>query len=239
MFSSGRGELQFCTKLGGNMKILKFLVLVLVLPSMAMATLTNAERKSQFERAMAAIIAATTPALSAPRDMLVKDYVACKPNKGQAVELVGASYFRSCEHEDASVTGERSLEACQLRYGKPCALLAVNEEIVVEGELTSKDMPRLHYAGKYDLSEIPIIRKVTRQRPDVQSYNLAMEPKAMAIHPWGKLFISAGDPNLKDAQASALAKCNSDPARNGRDGGCFIYAINNDVIIGERRMLPK
>jgi hypothetical protein len=66
MLSSGRGELQFCTELGGNMKILKFLVLVLVLPSMAMATLTNAERKSQFERAMAAIIAATTPALSAP-----------------------------------------------------------------------------------------------------------------------------------------------------------------------------
>lgn len=171
--------------------------------------------------------------------MLVKEYVACKANKGQAVEPVNGSYFRSCEHEDAGATGERSLESCQLRYGKPCALLAVNEEIVVEGDLTSKDMVRLHYAGKYDPSQIPIIRRVTRQRADVQNYDKAMEPKAMAIHPWGKLFISAGDPSLKDAQASALAKCNSDPARNGRDGGCFVYAVNNDVIIGERRMQAK
>jgi hypothetical protein len=221
------------------MRIMKFLIIFLVLPSMAMATLTDAERKSQFERAMAAIIAAATPALSTSRDTLIKDYVACKSNKGQAVELVGASYFRSCEHEDASVTGDRSLEACQLRYGKPCALLAVNEEIVVEGELMSKDMPRLHYAGKYDLSQIPIIRRITRQRPDVQNYDKAMEPKAIAIHPWGKLFISAGDPSLKDAQTSALAKCNSDPARNGRDGGCFVYAINTDVVIDERRMQAK
>lgn len=222
------------------MRVEKFLVLLLMLPSMAMAALTNAERKSQFERAMASIMAAATPAVHPTlRDTLVKDYVACKPNKGQAVEPVNGSYFRSCEHEDASVTGERSLEACQLRYGKPCALLAVNEEIVIDGELLSKDMPRLHYAGKYDLSQIPIIRRITRQRPDVQSYDMAMEPKAMAIHPWGKLFISAGDPSLKDAQASALAKCNSDPARSNRDGGCFVYAVNNDVVIGERRMLPK
>jgi hypothetical protein len=100
-------------------------------------------------------------------------------------------------------------------------------------------MPRLHYAGKYDLSQIPIIRRITRQRPDVQNYDKAMEPKAIAIHPWGKLFISAGDPSLKDAQTSALAKCNSDPARNGRDGGCFVYAINNDIVLDERRMQAK
>jgi hypothetical protein len=224
------------------MKIIRFLVVFLALPGVgvAMAALTNAERKSQFERAMASIIAASTPTVFGyVRDTLIKDYVACKPNKGQAVELDRASYFRSCEHEDASVAGDRSLEACQMRYGKPCALLAVNEEIVAEGELMSKDVPRLHYSGKYDPTEIPIIRRITRQRPDVQSYDLAMEPKAMAIHPWGKLFISAGDPTLKDAQASALAKCNSDPARGGRDGGCFVYSVNNDVVIGERRMLPK
>ncbi len=222
------------------MRIVKFLVVFLALPGVAMAALTNAERKSQFERAMASIIAASTPTVFGfVRDTLIKDYLACKPNKGQAVELVKASYFRTCEHEDASVTGDRALEACQLRYGKPCALLAVNEEIVAEGELTSRDMPRLHYAGQYDLSQIPIIRQVTRQRADVQNYDKAMEPKAMAIHPWGKLFISAGDSSLKDAQASALSKCNSDPARNGRDGGCFVYAVNNDVVIGERRMLAK
>lgn len=222
------------------MKFMRLLAVFLMVPAVAMAALTDSERKSQFERAMASIMAASTPAVHPTlRDSLVKDYVACKPNKGQAVEPVNGSYIRSCEHEDASVTGDRSLESCQLRYGKPCALLAVNEEIVVEGELTTRDMARLHYAGRYDVFEIPIIRRVTRQRPDVQNYDKAMEPKAMAIHPWGKLFISAGDPSLKDAQTSALAKCNSDPARNGKDGGCFVYAVNNDVVIGERRMQPK
>ncbi len=222
------------------MRILKLLVICVVLPSAAMAALTNAERKSQFEKAMASLIAASTPTVyPLVREMLIKDYIACKANKGQAVELVSASYFRSCEHEEASFAGDRSLEACQLRYGKPCALLAVNDEIVTEGELMSKDMPRLHYSGKYDVSQIPIIRQITKQRADVQNYDKAMEPKAMAIHPWGKLFISAGNPNPGDAQATALGKCNADPARNGRDGGCFVYAVNNDVVIGERRMLPK
>jgi hypothetical protein len=131
------------------------------------------------------------------------------------------------------------LEACQLRFGRPCALIAVNEEIAVEGELTAKDMSRLHYSGKYDISKIPIIRRNTMQHADVQNYARAMEPKAMAIHPWGKLFTSGGDPTIKDAQASALAKCNNDRARNGKDGGCFVYAVNDDVIIDERRMSPK
>ena len=222
------------------MKSLKWVVALCLVPSVAIAALVNTERKSQFEKAMASIIAANTPTVFGYiRDSLVRDYVACKPNKGQAVELANASYFRSCEHEDASVTGDRSLEACQLRYGKPCALLAVNEEIATEGELLSRDMPRLHYSGKYDVAQIPIVRQITQRRPDVQNYGKAMEPKAMAIHPWGKVFISAGDGTLAEAQASALGKCNADPARNGRDGGCFVYAVNDDVVIGERRMSPK
>jgi hypothetical protein len=74
----------------------------------------------------------------------------------------------------------------------PNAIGAVNEEIVTEGEPMSKDTPRLHHSGNYDISQIPIIRRITKQRPDVQNYEKAMEeePKAIAIHPWGKLFIS-------------------------------------------------
>ncbi len=214
--------------------------LAITLPGVALAALSNAERMSQFEKAMAAIIAANTPTVSdTARLTLIKDYVACKPSKGQAVELVGANYFRSCEHEDDTPVGDLSLEACQLRYGKPCALIAVNDEIVVEGPLQSTDMPRLHYSGKYDVSKIPIIRRITARRADVQNYDKAMEPKAMAIHPWGKVFISAGDPTSLDAQKSALARCNADPARGGKDGRCFVYAINNDVVINERRIDPK
>jgi hypothetical protein len=126
-----------------------------------------------------------------------------------------------------------------LRFVKPCALLAVNDEIAAEGELVSRDMPRLRYEGKYDVSQIPVIRLVTRKRADVQNYDKAMEPKALAIHPWGKVFISVGNADLKEAQETALAKCNNDQERNGKDGRCFVYAVNNDVVLPERRMVAK
>jgi hypothetical protein len=222
------------------MRFAKWTIALCLLPATAIAGLSNNERKSQFEKALASIIAAKTPSVSSNlRTTLVRDYLACKPNKGQAVEPAAPNYFRSCEHDDVSLTGDRSLEACQLRYGKPCALLAINDEIASEGDIVPKDMPRMHYSGEYDVSKIPIIRGATRSRPDVQLYEKAMEPKAMAIHPWGRLFISTGDPTPRDAQASALSKCNDDPTRNGRDGGCFVYAVNNDVVIEERRTRPK
>lgn len=126
-----------------------------------------------------------------------------------------------------------------MRFAKPCALLAVNGEIAAEGELISKDMPRLHYQGEFDLSQIPIIRLVTRNRLDVQTYFAAAKPKAIAIHPWGKIFVSTDAANLIDAQSAALSKCNTDPDRRFRDGNCFVYAVNNDVILPERRMAPK
>jgi hypothetical protein len=222
------------------MKSLRWVIALCLLPTAAIAALSNAERKSQFEKAMASIMAANTPTVSGYlRDSLIRDYVACKANKGQAVELISAAYFRSCEHEDASIAGDRSLEACQLRYGKPCALLAVNEEIATEGELISKDMPRLHYSGEWDLSQIPIIRAVTRARADVQGYFGAAKPKAVAIHPWGFLFISIGKTSSRDAQDAALAACNADPRRKSRDGNCFVYAVDNQVVISERRQLGK
>lgn len=88
------------------MKTLRSLIVAVLLPSAALAALTNTERKSQFEKAMASIIAATAPTVFGfVRETLIKDYIACKSNKAQAVELVHASYFRSCEHEDASVAG--------------------------------------------------------------------------------------------------------------------------------------
>lgn len=89
------------------MRAIEFLVVFLALPGVAMAALTDAERKSQFEPAMASIIAATTPTVFGfVRDTLIKDCLACKPNRGQAVELVHESYFRSCEHDGDPALGQ-------------------------------------------------------------------------------------------------------------------------------------
>jgi hypothetical protein len=226
--------------LGRTMRYAACITCVLILPSTVLAGPTSTQRKSQFEKALSVIMASATPGLSALlREGLIRDYVEAKPNKGQAVQLVDGKYFRSVLHEDQTVAGDRTLESCQLRYAKPCALLAVNDEIAAEGELISKDMTRLHYTGVFDVSQIPIIRLVTRTRAVVQNYYAAAAPKAIAIHPWGKIFISTGDANLNDAQTAALAKCNADPERRYKDGPCFVYAVNNEVVLPERRIIPK
>src|SRR5438067_957186 len=141
------------------MKFVRWLVVLCLLPSAAIAALSSTERKSQFEKAIIALMAAATPQMqSTAREKTIKDYLEAKPNKAQAVHLSNAGYWRSVGHEDTSAAGERALEGCQLRHGKPCALLAINDEIAVDGELVAKDMLRLHYSGPYDATQIPIIR---------------------------------------------------------------------------------
>lgn len=223
-----------------KMKYAALIVCICTLPGVANAGLTNAQRKSQFERALGAIIASAAPQIfTSARERLIAEYLAGKGNRALAFEPSSRRFFRSPSHEDEAVAAERALESCQLLYEKPCALLAVNEEIAAEGELVVKDMPRLQYAESFDLSKIPIIRPAVRNRLDVQNYRQSAEPKAIAIHPWGRLFTYAGATNVKDAQEIVLAKCNNDQDRNGRDGRCFLYAVNNDVVLSERRMVSK
>ena len=218
----------------------RVLLCTCLLVSSAVAGPTTTERKSQFEKAMNLIMATIMPRMSEKvRETVIRDYVASEPNKGQAIEPVSGGAWRSTRHEDLEVATDRTLEGCQLRYGNPCELLALNDDIAAEGELKARDMPRLHYDGEFDLAKIPIIRPDVRTRADVQKYVGAAGPKAMTIHPWGTLFVSMGSSNPRDAQDAALAACNADPRRNLRDGNCFVYAVGNQVVISERRQLGK
>jgi len=206
-----------------------------VLSGGAWAGVVDTPRVSVFEKALNVILANSVPLMSDRiRELTVRDYENAQANKAQAVELISGNPWRSPDHEDHAVVGDRTLEGCQLRYEKPCVLLAVNEEIVAEGKLVSKDMPRLHYSGEFNVDKVPIIRLRTKLSPAVQNYFGTAEPKAMAIHPWGKVFVAQGKKNLRDTEDAALAACNDDPERKGRDGNCFLYAINNDVVISRR-----
>lgn len=210
---------------------------ILLMPEIATAGMTGAARKSEFEKALNVIMATSIPKLPpANRERMIKSYIDARGNKAQAAELDSNETWRSTEHEDPGVTGDRTLEGCQLRYEKPCALIAVNYEIVVDGPLIVRDMPRLRYAGKFDIDQILIIRATARNRADVQNYTLTEEPKAVAIHPWGRIFIASGTATFGGAEAAALERCNNDPSRKGLDGGCFLYATNNQVVISKRFM---
>ena len=178
----------------------------------------------------------TTPDLSAEeRQRAIAAYLEGKPNKALAVQDVHRKYFPSVLHEDQDLVGDRTLEACQMRFARPCALVAINEEVATDGRLEFRDMPRLRYAGEFDLSQIPIIREDTRNRADLQRYFGASEPKAIAIHPWGELFIASGN---KDAQEIVLKNCNNF-GRGKPDGPCLLYAVNTKVVLPERLIRPK
>jgi hypothetical protein len=44
---------------------------------------------------------------------------------------------------------------------------------------------------------------------------------------------------LGAAEETVLTKCNADFVRNHQDGPCFLYAINNDVVLSQRLTRPK
>ena len=97
-------------------------------------------------------------------------------------------------------------------------------------------MPRLKYAGEFDLAQIPVIRQDTRNRADLQRYYSAKEPKAIAIHSWGELFVTV---DRADAQRSVLDNCSNFVRDKQAEGACFLYSVNNQVVLPERRTQPK
>src|SRR5205085_492732 len=104
------------------------------------AALTAIERKSQFERALGFIISSTTPDINvSERDRIIKLYMEAQPSKGLAVQDVYRGYFVLDLHEEQAFAGDRTLEGCQLRYARPCALVAVNDEIASDGQLDYRD----------------------------------------------------------------------------------------------------
>jgi hypothetical protein len=113
--------------------------------------------------------------------------------------------------------------------------LAVNDDIAqAAGPTGEQDMPRLKYSGGFDIDKLPIVKDEIRKRADVQNYLSAQRPKAVAMHPLGQMFVVSGFSTDRDAADAALARCDLFSGRQKSDGPCYLYAINNDVVIAQR-----
>jgi hypothetical protein len=98
-----------------------------------------------------------------------------------------------------------ALESCQLLWGKPCALLAVDDIMLEQGNQgspTVRDMPRTRYTGLFNPEQIPRTRPETVRRADVVGYHSAPEPKAAALDISGDLFIVTGAASQMGARRS-------------------------------------
>lgn len=200
------------------------------------ASAGNEPTASQFEKALSLVIGAAAPQRSLEhRERIVRNYVGIPGNKALAIELLTGKTYVAARYEDAASAGERALEGCELLFGNPCVLLIVNND--PESAIVQRDMPRLRYAGKFDVQQIPVVRNDVRASADVRDYPAATGPKAAVIHSLG--IFSATGADAKSAQDTALGKCNAEIARQRVPGPCFVYAVNDNVIIFERRTAAR
>ena len=223
------------------MRYLAIFLAVALLHGGAHAGLADSEHPpSELSKALNLVMSTLTPDLYFhKREIMVDEYEKAPVNKALAVNVAKGEYWQTTDQDSKDVTSERALEGCQLRLGSPCRLLAVNDELVQLGaQSAEQDMPRLRYSGGFDLKQLPIVKDDVRKRADIQNYLSAPRPKAIAINPTGQMIVISGFPTDKDAADAALARCDYLVGRKKSDGLCYLYALNNDVVIAERQTFP-
>lgn len=198
---------------------------------------------SAFRTSLLTGLAAAVPDMAAPvRDDKGQQYLQAEPNKALAVFSQSPAVWRTQRWETPELAETTVLEGCQMFFGAPCKLVAINEQLVAapDGkERPARDMPRLRYAGAFDPEQVPTFSPELRKRDDVAGYRAANGPKAAAIHPWGRrLFIVRNAASQRAAEEEALATCNGDPTRRGADGLCFLYAVADKVVLPQRSVQP-
>ena len=166
----------------------------------------------------------------------VERYSGAHQHKAMAIQPGRGSYWLD-GYTGIESARQSTLEACQIHYGLPCLLLAIDDKVQLKtptSELPVFSMSRVNYAGVFDPQQIPVLVDGNRNKPEVLGYRTISGPKAAALHPWGRLFIASGTASQRAAEEKALADCNSDPSRNGRGGPCWLYASGNDVVLYRR-----
>lgn len=193
------------------------------------------------EPTFAAAIPHLTPAGAAA---IARLYLAARPVRALAVnpERRASWRFDGLSAANAPRAAELVLERCQVAYGSPCVLVAVDDRLQGPGPggaWTPRDMPQLAYSGPFDPALLPGASAERRAQPGLRDYGAAPEPKAIAHHPSGGTYVwSTGAASQHAAEADALGRCNADPVRAGRDGPCLLYAVGNRVVLPARRTEP-
>jgi hypothetical protein len=172
------------------------------------------------------------------------EYIAQRGHKAIVVAENGLVVMKSWGRASEAISTRDALETCQVYWGKPCTLAAVDYSIEATGGVRDvpRDMPRTQYAGLFEPGQIPGEENLL-YREDVSSYRSKSGPKAVAYHPIANsriglqhLFIVVGGTDQVEAEQMALAQCNDD--HKGKWGLCFIYAIGDQVVLPKRLVNP-
>ncbi|WP_371260010.1 caspase domain-containing protein [Bradyrhizobium sp. WSM1417] len=175
------------------------------------------------------------------RQSQAKLYADAKFNKAQALALGSSSNWYVYARETETQAELSALEGCQIRYNEPCVLAAVNDRVLLSSDSASwtrRTMPRVTFASSFSPEQIPAILPNGNAMNSAKAYLGAASPKAIALHPWGRAFFQTNASTQLQAETDAINQCNSDPVRSGKDGPCFLYAIQNRVVLPSRLTGP-
>jgi class 3 adenylate cyclase len=199
----------------------------------------GAPAASPLQESLSARLASVVPSLGgAVREEAVRIYINAPANKALAASLDPVGYWEARDRPTPENARESVLEGCQVYHGHPCLLVAVGDALQPVSAIL-QDMPRVRYSGDFDPGQIPGSWPVLRQRDDIANYRAASAPKAVAYHPNRiRVFVVTNAANQRAAGEQALKTCNDDTARNKLRGPCFLYAVDNRVVLPARLTEP-
>jgi uncharacterized caspase-like protein len=209
-------------------------------PSIAAAT--------PLHEAMAQRFAAVAPSRSpSEREDIIRGYERLPEPKALVMMPGTTKTYRLAGSVAAENIEDNVLEHCQVFLGSPCALVVVNEKLAPlapNGQLPTRDMPRVHFAGRFSLDQVPGLRTDFLSRAEIRGYAAAPGPKAAVYHPTGRLFVATAAASQRAAEDQAFGACNSDPVRKGAIGVatealCYLYAVGDQVVLPRRLTAPQ
>jgi hypothetical protein len=165
-----------------------------------------------------------------------------KAPAGRALAMTSVSHKSWFVQAGTDAVAETmALEGCQIGNNEPCMLVARGSQVFPpdqSGFWPVRPMTRITYHGNFDPTQLPAVTPERRVQKDVVEYIDIIDPKAIALHPWGRVFIRKGTTH-NEAESLALKDCNADPDRHGLNGPCFVYARGNNVVLSERRTIAN
>jgi serine/threonine protein kinase len=194
-----------------------------------------------FEAELEAALARSTRTSAESRKSDTVSFANAKENRAIAVAPQAGKLRYTWSWPTREMAEEKALEKCQLVHDEPCALIAVNDTVLpagTDGSWPTRDAPRVRYTGVFSLERIPAVSPGTLQRPEISSYSASPAFKAMALNAVGVITQTNGAPSQRDAEERALLGCKSEAVRGKANDACYLYAIDNRVVLPLRATVP-
>ena len=159
---------------------------------------STASANASLQDALAARMAAAVPNLAEKaREERARGYEAARGHKAEAASPEPPGTWRTAMRPSVEDAETAALEQCQVFFGKPCVLLAVDEvvqPVPANGDWPRRDMARARYAGNFDPGQIPGLRPVARERADITNYRSDAGPQGSGIPPrrWANIHRQRG-----------------------------------------------